>query len=265
MNAEKLEEILKLKKLGMYEIEIEIPKAIEALNYRYGVIGPFGESVQAEELQEILEEEYAGIKVERIMVGRGEKRNKSTQSKLKFHAKELPEYVFVHYERVKVRQFIDQPWQCYNCQGFGHSAKFCNWKMKCLICSGEHKLVDCQQRNAIKRCANCGGNHVSNAPECEKVKREKEVQRIKCQNHIPYSKAVKRIQEEQRRKVNVEESRPGSSGVAGILRRDVYENKTMIMKNSKVKGVDMGTQTTKEATNTDAGEDPQRIMEMDYG
>ena len=38
--------------------------------------------------------------------------------------------------------------QCYNCQCFGHSAKTCRSKQKCLICRGNHSHKGCPSRES---------------------------------------------------------------------------------------------------------------------
>ena len=44
--------------------------------------------------------------------------------------------------------------QCYNCQSFGHSAKNCRSKQKCLICSESHSHKRCPNKEAEKpKCA----------------------------------------------------------------------------------------------------------------
>ena len=46
--------------------------------------------------------------------------------------------------------------QCYNCKSFGHSAKSCRSKQKCLICGGNHSHKGCLSRESRKpTCANC--------------------------------------------------------------------------------------------------------------
>ena len=48
--------------------------------------------------------------------------------------------------------------QCFNCQSFGHSAKNCRLKQKCLICGESHSHKRCPNREARKpKCANCKG------------------------------------------------------------------------------------------------------------
>ena len=253
-NNERIKEILALRKLGMYEITVTRPKAEEALSFRYGVIGPFGEDIEADEIEEILKEDYDDVKVERIMRGFGEGRQKTTQMKVRFKASVFPVSVNILYERFQVRQFIDRPWQCYNCQGYGHSAKFCTKKQRCLVCAhsaGEHRVADCQVRDGPQKCVNCGGPHLSNSWKCQKMQKEKEIQKFKCNSHVTYSEAVKKMREnkEEQQKEEEMQARPGpsrkywngNSNVEAPLRRvDV-----------RVSTREVGTQTSRdEATNT---------------
>ena len=239
-----------MKKLGMYDVSVTIPKAVAALEFRCGVVGPFGPDVDPDELQELLSEHYQGITVERIMKGRDENKTKTTQIKLKFKAKELPEYNHVLYERFKVRQYIDQPWQCFNCQGFGHSAHNCTRKTKCLVCAGEHRLKDCTQKDK-NRCANCKGNHVANSPECARMQKEKEVQRTRCMNHISYSEALKKVKgPEQVRDSGIDKIPIATRTVKDSL--DRIRNKYGLRQaNNNIEHKDMATQTlVEEGTST---------------
>ena len=52
--------------------------------------------------------------------------------------------------------------QCHNCQCFGHSAKTCRSKQKCLICGENHSHKGCSSRESRKpTCANCNGPNVA--------------------------------------------------------------------------------------------------------
>ena len=63
--------------------------------------------------------------------------------------------------------------QCYNCQCFGHSAKACRSKQKCLICGENHSHKGCPRRESRKpTCANCNGPHVASYKGCPKYKKQ---------------------------------------------------------------------------------------------
>ena len=64
-------------------------------------------------------------------------------------------------------------WQCYNCQCFGHSAKTCRSKQKCLICGENHSHNGCPSRESTKpTCANCNGPHVASYKVCLEHKKQ---------------------------------------------------------------------------------------------
>jgi len=54
--------------------------------------------------------------------------------------------------------------RCYNCQMFGHLARFCNNKRRCEFCSGFHESDERCLRQV--GCANCCGSHPSFSPTC---------------------------------------------------------------------------------------------------
>ena len=61
--------------------------------------------------------------------------------------------------------------QCFNCQSFGHSAKNCRSKQKCLICGESHSHEGCPNKEARKpKCANCKGPHVASYKGCPAYK-----------------------------------------------------------------------------------------------
>ena len=61
--------------------------------------------------------------------------------------------------------------QCFNCQSFGHSAKNCGSKQKCLICGESYSYKGCPNKEARKpKCANCKGPHVASYKGCHAYK-----------------------------------------------------------------------------------------------
>ena len=56
--------------------------------------------------------------------------------------------------------------QCWNCQNFGHSAKTCKSKTKCLICWESRHHIECPNREKKQpKCANCKGPLVASYKE----------------------------------------------------------------------------------------------------
>ena len=80
--------------------------------------------------------------------------------------------------------------QCFNCQSFGHSAKNCRSKQKCLICGESHSHKGCPNKEARKpKCANCKGPHVASYKGCPEYKKQAFRQNVLI-NQKSYAAAV---------------------------------------------------------------------------
>ena len=76
------------------------------------------------------------------------------------------------YKVEEFRQLISVS-QCFNCQNFGHSAKNCRSKIRCLMCGEGHSHKGCPNREAKKpKCANCRGPHVASYKGCPEYKKQ---------------------------------------------------------------------------------------------
>ncbi|GFQ89841.1 nucleic-acid-binding protein from transposon X-element [Trichonephila clavata] len=61
------------------------------------------------------------------------------------------------------------PPQCYRCQGFFHSSKFCTRTPRCVKCAGNHLAKECVKEISEKpKCCLCGGEHPANFLGCPK-------------------------------------------------------------------------------------------------
>ncbi|GFS59770.1 nucleic-acid-binding protein from transposon X-element [Trichonephila clavipes] len=61
------------------------------------------------------------------------------------------------------------PAQCYRCQGFFHSSRFCTRNPKCVKCGKPHLTKDCTKtREEEPTCCHCQGNHPANYTGCPK-------------------------------------------------------------------------------------------------
>ena len=80
--------------------------------------------------------------------------------------------------------------QCFNCQSFGHSAKNCRSKQKCLICGENHSHKRCPNEEARKpKCANCKGPHIASYKGCPEYKKKAFRQHV-VNNQNSYATAV---------------------------------------------------------------------------
>ncbi|GFQ89628.1 nucleic-acid-binding protein from transposon X-element [Trichonephila clavata] len=61
------------------------------------------------------------------------------------------------------------PPQCFRCQGFFHSSKFCTRTPRCVKCAGNHLAKECEKLFGDKpKCCLCGGEHPANFLGCPK-------------------------------------------------------------------------------------------------
>ena len=80
--------------------------------------------------------------------------------------------------------------QCFNCQSFGHSAKNCRSKQKCLICGESHSHKRCPNKEVRKpKCANCKRPHVASYKGCPEYKKQAFRQHVMT-NQKSYAAAV---------------------------------------------------------------------------
>ena len=188
-----LQNILSLKRLGEFSINCRLP-----LNHATtaGVIGPIGHETDLEELKKELNMDYPEIsKVDRIFKSKGKEKTPTLCLKLTFDKEKLPEYLYFGYQRLKVKVFIDKPWQCFHCQGFGHNAIECKSKARCLLCAGGHEFRNCPKKTndqpvASMKCANCNGDHAANYGGCPRVKTAKKVEEVRAKNKLSYRDAA---------------------------------------------------------------------------
>ncbi|GFY68840.1 RNA-directed DNA polymerase from mobile element jockey [Trichonephila inaurata madagascariensis] len=81
----------------------------------------------------------------------------------------------IYYVKVEVLHPKYGPPQCFRCQGFFHSSKFCTRTPRCVECAGEHLAKDCEKPVDQKpKCCLCEGEHPASflgvAPETQKTK-----------------------------------------------------------------------------------------------
>ena len=91
--------------------------------------------------------------------------------------------------QVEFRQPISVT-QYFNCQSFGHSAKYCRSKIKCLICDEGHSHKGYPNKKAKKpKCANCKGPHVASYKRCPEYKKQAFRQHV-VNNQTSYATVV---------------------------------------------------------------------------
>ena len=100
--------------------------------------------------------------------------------KLTFETRTLPTYMYVGFERVKVKEVLPKPRQCQICWKFGHPSKYCHSNPCCPICGeNNHNFDSCHYKGNKSyhgHCPNCNEDgHTAFSKKCPLYIREKEV------------------------------------------------------------------------------------------
>ncbi|CAF0910790.1 unnamed protein product [Brachionus calyciflorus] len=71
--------------------------------------------------------------------------------------------------RVEIWKTEERPLQCRNCNKFNHHTKTCTIKKSCALCTGEHTMDECPNRNDQEKikCTNCNQNHPAFSKKCQ--------------------------------------------------------------------------------------------------
>ena len=206
--AEKKQLKQNLCTLVQFEIEYSEPyikKRVydEQSHLKRGIIFGVDESYTDEEIAEA-----AGAKTaKRIIKKIGETQVQTRQIILTFD-EYCPTYVQLGWERHRVEIFIPNPIRCYNCQRFGHLAKFCTAEVRCSRCAENHSVHQClQNEKEIKiLCANCNGQHPASYMGCKKYQLAKETTKIQFSEtkKMSYAQAAMKVKEIRSKETNQE-------------------------------------------------------------
>lgn len=86
--------------------------------------------------------------------------------------------VYIDWISCRAKDFLSVT-RCYNCQGYGHSSRFCRGKRTCGHCGGDHDRKDCTARDTAFPCPACAKfnrnlMHEVNDPGCPVYRRAAE-------------------------------------------------------------------------------------------
>ena len=99
-----------------------------------------------------------------------------------------PEVVQVAFCRYKVDRYYPAPRRCSKCCRWGHIKSMCKSQAFCAKCGEKgHDLASCTSE--ITKCPHCSLDHTAFSRSCQRVKDEKEIIKIKCDNKISYANA----------------------------------------------------------------------------
>ena len=168
-NQTLIEKLLKITKLGHLLVECYLPKSDI---YKYGVIAPICPEADLTTLKAMMRTNTPDtdiIKIDRLKKRLRKESEYNSQSewtnspsiKITFRCKEISDSVTIAHSFYRVRPYVSEPIQCYNCQRMGHTSYSCTGKTRCLVCAGEHTKDKCN--NIRKQCTDCKGNHLANS------------------------------------------------------------------------------------------------------
>lgn len=190
-SPEDLTQLLRVTRLGSWNVKCRLPVN---QTMSTGVIGPLGEDVSDEELTSVLRDsghkDLKDARAERIL--KGKDKIKTPMFKIYISSSTLPEYLYVGYQRYKLNPFVAEPWQCYKCQHFGHSAISCKGAARCVACGGAHSVKDCHNTGG-PLCCNCGGPHTANYGGCPLMRQAKQVEKARSNLKVSYRDALKSV------------------------------------------------------------------------
>ena len=195
ITKESLKTILTIEELNAYKVKARLPAEEQFVR---GVIGPVGTDTPLDEIKDSLLTEFPDLtRVERIL--KGPNKVPTLSIKLTFSRTLLPSVVSLGYQRFPVSAFVGRPWQCYNCQKFGHNADVCRSRAVCATCSENHITSSCPQAHlpvADKtfKCINCNDNHSASYGGCPKIKFAKKVEQLRAEQQLSYRDAVIKAQ-----------------------------------------------------------------------
>lgn len=109
-----------------------------------------------------------------------------------FKLTSIPEFLYIGFNRCKVRPYIPNPIMCHQCQKFGHLSKFCKSNPICPSCGKDKHEDEC---NPPPRCSNCLGEHSPRYKGCPKYKLEYQIQKIKTLEKLSYIEAKQFIKD----------------------------------------------------------------------
>ena len=112
-----------------------------------------------------------------------------------FNTVVTPKTLKIFFQIIPVELYVPNPIKNFNCKKFDQHESNCPAD-ECSVCErcskGDHDHLTSQCKNPAK-CENCGGNHVSRSNDCDVLKKEKEVMKIKVTQRLAYPEGQKSL------------------------------------------------------------------------
>ena len=203
-------ELLQVTKLGKWDVTCSGPNAGTDM-MKTGVISPVSKNIDLDDLLQFIKIKSSNINqnqqtkiksIHRLNRKVNNEWEPSLSIKILFEGEALPDAVTILHSYYRVRPYVGEPLQCYNCQRLGHTAKNCKGKERCLLCSGNHNKKDCD-RATNQLCANCKGGHRANSNECPHYKTATEIEKVRANRNMSYHEAKTEVSKRNANKNNL--------------------------------------------------------------
>ncbi|XP_071634355.1 uncharacterized protein [Temnothorax longispinosus] len=100
--------------------------------------------------------------------------------------------IFQQGVNLRVRPFIPQTKQCFNCFKFGHTKVACKSDTRCIVCGDKsHGNAQCEK---TMRCFNCHGPHKSTFRGCPVYEKNKNINKVMAFNNISFYSARRLVE-----------------------------------------------------------------------
>lgn len=110
-----------------------------------------------------------------------------------FSTTNTPQFIYVAWERIIVRDFVPAPLRCFICLKLGHHTSICEKEekqKKCFNCGDNIHNVTGERCDLPPKCVNCDGDHQSTYKKCPKYEKEQTIQKIRVQEKVGFKEAA---------------------------------------------------------------------------
>ena len=108
-----------------------------------------------------------------------------------FSMEKLPEHIMINHSRIKVKNFLQRPKQCFICFDYGHVSSNCTNKKRCYVCSGEDDPS--HECSNIRFCFICEGSHSPNSKLCPRYRIEQDILATAHNDRISIGSAKRKV------------------------------------------------------------------------
>ena len=114
---------------------------------------------------------------------------------LSFQCRELPDYINLEYLRIRVKQYVPDPYRCNLCWDFGHTHKHCAalGNQMCGRCGSVHHGENCTKPLFCLNCQKAG--HPAWDRKCARYIKEKSIAEIMEIQRVPHIRALRLYEE----------------------------------------------------------------------